>query len=85
MKGGLMGIFAHTWDIERDAIRQMAAVVHKQSGLQVEVEDRRDDEGDVIVRLRNQGPGVRSFLFKGTIRECYSYLNGWFHATKEAR
>jgi hypothetical protein len=80
-------MFAATLDIERDAIRRLADAVHKQSGLQVGVEDRRDDEDHegVIVRLTNQGPGVRSFLFKGTIRECYSYLNGWFHATKEDR
>jgi hypothetical protein len=84
----LMGIFAQTWGIERDAIRRLADAVHKQSGLQVGVEDRRDDEDheDVIVRLKNQGAGqIRSFLFKGTICECYSYLNGWLHATKEVR
>jgi hypothetical protein len=71
-----------TFNIERDAIRRMADAVHQQSGYSVEVDYREDD---ILVTLRCQGPRTHSCLFKGTIREVYSYLNGWLHATTKEK
>jgi len=85
MKGARM--FATTFDIERDAIRRLADAVHRQGGFDtVDVVKTPGDppDNEFKVALRSVIP-PRTFIFKGTIRECYCYLNGWLHATKEVR
>jgi hypothetical protein len=72
-----------TFNIERDALRRMADAVHEISGCSVEFDFKRED-GDILVKLRHQGARAASYLFKGDIREVYSYLNGWLHATRKA-
>lgn len=68
--------------IERDAIRQLADVVHGQSDFESVVVDF-DGDGRVRVALRQVVPWVSTYIFRGTIKECYAYLVGWRHATAE--
>lgn len=73
-----------TWDIEKDSLRRIADAVHKQAGYSVEITYPTEWPGDPIkLALRAQGPRPHSCIFKGSMRECYSYLNGWLHATKK--
>lgn len=72
--------FMATHNIEIDAIRRLADAVHAQTGHATKVGVGDCAQGEFRVTLYSPG---HSYIFKGTIRECYCYLNGWLHATKE--